>query len=143
VCEAQDVAHMVTALHQLYLQNHLEWNPGKDIGIIVPFRGQITMLRRQMDALGIPGYQDITIDTVERYQGSQRDIIIFCTVIHQRYQLEILSAPVESEGQLIDRKLNVAITRARKQFFLVGNGNLLCQAPDYAGLIHQIMQDNN
>lgn len=138
--EAQTVARMVASFHSLYQQNNLPWQPGKGIGIIVPFRGQITMLRRQMEALHIPDYQDITIDTVERYQGSQRDIIIFCTVIHQRYQLDILSAPVESDGQMIDRKLNVAITRARKQFFLVGNGNLLRQSPDYAGLIQQITQ---
>jgi ATP-dependent exoDNAse (exonuclease V) beta subunit len=41
------------------------------------------------------------------------------------YQLDQLAATVEDEGQLIDRKLNVALTRAKKQLFVVGNPALL------------------
>jgi len=136
--EARMVACMVAVLHQLHGLNGMPWEPSKRIGIIVPFRGQITMIRQQMEQLGIPQCGEITIDTVERYQGSQRDIILFSTVIRQRYQLDMLSTPVESEGTLIDRKLNVAVTRARKQFFLIGNRNLLSQSPDYAELMNSL-----
>ncbi|MBO7103639.1 MAG: hypothetical protein J6W02_08135, partial [Bacteroidaceae bacterium] len=77
----------------------------------------------------------ILIDTVERYQGSQKDIIIYGTTITRTYELDILSNLVEVEGKLIDRKLNVAITRARKQLFIIGNQPLLSRNPHYAKLI--------
>lgn len=107
----------------------------ESIGIIVPFRGQITLVRRALAEKNIEGYEDITIDTVERFQGSQRDIIIFSTTVAEPWQLELLSRPELIEGKPLDRKLNVAITRARHQFILVGDHALLRQALPYAELI--------
>lgn len=107
----------------------LDWH--HRLGIIVPFRGQITLIRRALAAQHIPEYEHITIDTVERFQGSQRDIIIFSTVVSAPWQLAILSQPVLVDGQLLDRKLNVALTRARQQFILVGNCHLLRTCPPY------------
>ena len=133
--EASVIAQIIEQLHNLSLANNLLWNPQKLIGIIVPFRGQITAIRHQLESLNIPKHQEITIDTVERFQGSQRDIIVFSTVIHKPWQLRILSCPVDCNGVLIDRKLNVAISRARKQFLLVGNLQLLRQADDYRKFI--------
>ena len=137
--EAREVALMVSELYQLTCINHQSWNPKTQVGIIVPFRGQIAMVRQALHQLVIPECNEVTIDTVERYQGSQRDVIIFSTVVSRHYQLEMLSDPVESEGLSIDRKLNVAITRSRKQFFLVGNLPLLRQAPDYRCLIEHAL----
>ena len=138
VREADEVAHIVLELHRLSQLNNQPWSPRRGIGIIVPFRGQITTVRQALRRLCIPEWETITIDTVERYQGSQRDIIIFSTVVRQRYQLDILSMPVVVDGKSADRKLNVAVTRSRKQFFLVGNLALLRHAPDYASLIAYI-----
>ena len=97
----------------------------------MPFRNQIALIRHELRKMDIPEADDITIDTVERYQGSQRDIIIYSTTISQRYQLDILSVPVRDGELWIDRKLNVAITRAKKQFFLTGNYDLLIQNDIY------------
>ena len=133
--EARIVAGLVGSIYQLCQLNQLPFNAAKRIGIIVPFRGQIAMIRKELSLLKIPEIQEITIDTVERFQGSQRDIIIFSATISQSYQLGILSAPVEIEGQLIDRKLNVALTRARKQLFITGNADLLSRNPLYKDLI--------
>ena len=138
--EAQKAAELVKTLYQLYLENHMEWDAGQHIGIIVPFRGQIAMTRKMLNETGIPDYSGITIDTVERYQGSQRDTIIYCITISQKYQMDMLSTPVETDGICIDRKLNVALTRARKQFFLIGNPLLLRQAEDYRKLLDYIQQ---
>lgn len=136
--EAQKAAEIVTTLYRLYRENDMEWKAGQNIGIIVPFRGQIAMTRKMLSQTDVPDFNNITIDTVERYQGSQRDIIIYCTTISQKYQVEMLSAPVETDGIRMDRKLNVALTRARKQFFLIGNPNLLRCADDYKELLDYI-----
>lgn len=135
--EATVTGQIVEALYRLHGQEK-DWNPARQIGIIVPFRGQIAMIRKELAARNLEGYEDITIDTVERYQGSQRDVILFSTTIRQPYQLEVLSTPVLTEGQWVDRKLNVAITRARKQFFITGNPHLLERSPAYSQLLDYI-----
>lgn len=133
--EARQTATLVKTIYELCQQNSLPFNAARRIGIIVPFRNQIAMIAHELSLLNIEGTGDITIDTVERYQGSQRDIIIFSTTISQPYQLDILSVSSFTDGQTIDRKLNVALTRARKQMFIVGNAHLLKQLPIYAQLI--------
>lgn len=134
-CEARQTAALVKAIHELCRQNNLPFNAARRIGIIVPFRNQIAMIANELALLDIEGTEEITIDTVERYQGSQRDIIIFSTTVSQRYQLDILSVSSITDGQTIDRKLNVALTRARKQMFIVGNAHLLNNLPIYKQLI--------
>lgn len=133
--EAHIVAQLVKTIHTLCQKNKLPFEPARRIGIIVPFRNQISMIAHELEKLHIEGTNAITIDTVERYQGSQRDIIIYSTTISQPYQLGILSVTTQADGQLIDRKLNVALTRARKQIFIIGNANLLCQNEIYRQLI--------
>jgi superfamily I DNA and/or RNA helicase len=110
-------------------------NAAKRIGVIVPFRNQIALIYKQLRELNIPEANEITIDTVERFQGSQRDIIIYSTTISRPYQLDILSVPIEDHGYMIDRKLNVALTRARKQMFILGNVEVLQRNELYAELI--------
>ena len=133
--EADIIARLVKAIHTLCLRKNVSFNAASRIGIIVPFRGQIAMIRKKLSEQEIPESDKITIDTVERYQGSQRDIILFSTTISQPYQVNILSAPTVVEGTEIDRKLNVAITRARKQFFLTGDTELLRYSPSYRMLM--------
>ena len=133
--EARIVAALVGSIYQLCLLNSLDFNPDKRIGIIVPFRGQIAMIRKELASLKIPQTNEIVIDTVERFQGSQRDIMIFSTTISQPYQLDILSTLTEIDGEIVDRKLNVALTRAKKQMFIVGNAHLLERNPLYKELI--------
>ena len=136
--EAEATVRLIRTLHALFHLNNEEENIGKRIGIIVPFRAQISMIRKKLLQTGLPGAEDLTIDTVERYQGSQRDVIIFSTTVSRYYQLSTLSDPVSTDGIRIDRKLNVALTRARKQFFLVGNAPLLRQADAYRELLEYL-----
>lgn len=134
--EARIIAQLVKATVSLYAKNHLPFNPAKQMGIIVPFRRQIAMVRSEVEKLLPELANTLVIDTVERYQGSQRDIIIYGTTITQRYELDILSNLTETPSGMIDRKLNVAITRARKQLFILGNEHLLKTNPLYHRLLN-------
>ena len=128
-------------LRRLYRQLGNNFDPQKSVGVIVPYRNQIAMIRKEIEKLGIPELEEISIDTVERYQGSQRDIILYSFTIQSRYQLDFLTANTFYEdGQPIDRKLNVAITRARKQLILIGNEQTLRQNQLFAELIDYIKE---
>jgi len=108
------------------------------IGIITPFRNQIALIRKQLQETEIPELSEITVDTVERFQGSQRDVIIYSFCIKTEEQLDFLPNWLEENGNLIDRKLNVALTRARKQLHIIGNEKLLKKNPLYNKLIEHI-----
>ena len=101
----------------------------KTLGIIVTYRHQIAAIREALP--------DVSIDTVERYQGSQRDVIIYDTGVTRQYQLDFLTSSTftDDEGQVVDRKLNVALTRARKQMLIVGRAEILRQNRLYCQLI--------
>jgi superfamily I DNA and/or RNA helicase len=110
--------------------------PQHTLGIIVPYRNQITAVRQAIAKHNITPLNDITIDTVERYQGSQRDIIIYGFTAHSASQLDFLTEQTFMEGDtLIDRKLNVVMTRARQHLFMVGNSTLLSTNKLFARLI--------
>ena len=121
--EARIVA---TLLAHIYRLTESRFDPNRTVGVIVPYRNQIAMIRKEIARLQLSALQDISIDTVERYQGSQRDIIIYSFTIQNFSQLNFLTANTFQEGNfLIDRKLNVALTRARKQLLLTGNPHIL------------------
>ena len=106
------------------------------IGVIVPYRNQITAIREAISRYDIPELNNITIDTVERYQGSQRDVIIYGFTVQYPYQLRFLtSSTFQEDGDTIDRRLNVALTRAKKKEIIVGNASLLNQDKVFGSLI--------
>ena len=136
--EARIIADL---LRRLYRQMSKDFDPQKSVGVIVPYRNQIAMIRKEIERLEIPALEGISIDTVERFQGSQRDVILYSFTIQSRYQLDFLTANTfYEEGQAIDRKLNVAITRARKQLILTGNESTLRQNQLFAELIDYIKE---
>ena len=132
-------AHIVADLLQrIYRQYGERFDTSRTVGVIVPYRNQIAMIRREIEALDIPALLDVSIDTVERYQGSQRDVIIYSFTVKRPYQLDFLTANCfEEDGHVIDRKLNVAMTRARKQLLMTGEERVLCQNPLFAELIRR------
>lgn len=121
--EARMIAAVVAAAERMAGPR---FDADRSVGVIVPYRNQIAAVRAALREEGVAAAADISIDTVERYQGSQRDVIVYGFTVQRRYQLDFLSANVFSEGGvLIDRKLNVALTRAREHLVLVGNARLL------------------
>lgn len=107
---------------------------GKDIGIIAPYVAQISLVTRLFttdpkflsrfeSVLGKPRLQDlrdITISTVDGFEGQEKDVIIFSTVRNNAHG---------HIGFLADRRrLNVGLTRAKRGLFIVGSINTLRQS---------------
>ena len=81
--------------------------PADSIGVISPFRAQVVLLRQLLEKTGV------TVDTVERFQGGERDVIVLSLV------------RARGSGFVFDdRRFNVAITRARRKLVLVGHPDL-------------------
>jgi Superfamily I DNA and RNA helicases and helicase subunits len=134
--KASEAAFVADLLRRIYRFYGERFDPQKTIGIIVPYRIEIGRIRHEIAKLKIPELLDISIDTVERYQGSQRDVIIYDFAINDNSQLQFITATCfEDGGHVIDRKLNVAMTRARKQLLMVGNAAILRQNEIFAALI--------
>lgn len=137
--EARIVADLVARIRRMAGS---AFSNEKTIGVIVPYRNQITMIRREMERRGLDCAADICIDTVERFQGSQRDVIICSLTVNNDAQLDFLTANCFDEnGRTIDRKLNVTLTRARRQMILTGNPEILSHNGVYAELMERIRHD--
>ena len=140
VDEARRVAALLRVVYeQAEGREKGSFHPYRTVGVIVPYRNQIAMIRKEIARLGIPELLAISIDTVERYQGSERDCIIYSFTIQRPYQLDFLTSNTfEEDGATIDRKLNVALTRAREQMFLIGNPELLKMNPVFREMMDEV-----
>ncbi|OAY84452.1 putative ATP-dependent helicase C29A10.10c [Ananas comosus] len=112
-----------------HLQKFLKANGGKkvSVGIITPYKLQLKCLQREFeDVLNSEEGKDIYINTVDAFQGQERDVIIMSCV----------RASNHGVGFVADiRRMNVALTRARRALWVVGNANALMQSDDWAALI--------
>lgn len=131
--EARLIARIVAEIHSLSPD---KFDPDRTVGVIVPYRNQIAAIRNELASLGTEALTDITIDTIERFQGSQRKYIIYGFTVSRHYQIDFLTNQTFTEGSnLIDRKLNVAMTRAEEHLLLVGNAPLLRSEFTFAHLL--------
>jgi DNA replication ATP-dependent helicase Dna2 len=119
--QAEVVRKLVLALRRAGL-------PAEEIGVIAPYRAQVAAIRQQ---LAQAGETQVTVDTVDRFQGAERRVIL----------LSFGGAPVEGTRRgghdfLADaQRLNVALTRAQRKLILVGNRARLEGAPLLRDLI--------
>ena len=132
-------AKQVVVICQKLYQESKGFNP-QSLGIITPYRNQIALIRKQLQETGISAFSEITVDTVERFQGSQRDTIIYSVCVKTEGQLEALPNWMEEKGKPIDRKLNVVLTRAKKQLHIIGNEKLLKKNGIYKKLLEHIAE---
>ena len=143
--EAKQTVDLLHSIYQMYKTNGRAFDHNS-VGIITPFRAQIVLIEQLIKSLGINELEKTTVDTVERYQGGQRAIIILCFSVQSLNRVSQIQSL--TTDQLVDRKLNVALTRARQQLFLVGNVKILSKAPhlkelvQYCNLNKMIYQNN-
>ena len=130
--EARMAADLAKEVWKQYGEN---FSSAHTLGIITSYRSQIALIRNELERLNIPQLLDISVDTVERYQGSERDVIIYSFSINYLHQLAYLPNVIEENGKQIDRKLNVVLTRARKQMYILGVPEILHNNPIYHKMI--------
>jgi len=103
-----------------------------DIGIISPYRQQCTKIRQWLTS---KGWSDITVGTVENFQGGERDVIVVSTVRSKRTD-ELNRDMKFSIGFLGSfRRTNVAISRAKALLIVIGNLKLLGQDNTWSGVL--------
>jgi DNA replication ATP-dependent helicase Dna2 len=110
--EADRVADVVDA----YLDAGLDTDA---IGVIAPFRAQVAEIDRRVPAA-------VAVDTVDRFQGSSKDVIVVSFVASGA-----LDSPIFEDY----RRVNVALTRARHALVLVGDASALASDPVYARML--------
>ena len=103
-----------------------------DVGIISPYRAQVQYLHRQIKKKewAKPYRQLISVNTVDGFQGQERDIIL----------ISLVRANDDGQiGFLRDlRRMNVAITRARMKLIILGDASTMTQHPFYRKLYNYI-----
>lgn len=107
-----------------------------DIGLISPYKAQVQYLKQMIrkDRFFHPFRHLITVNTVDGFQGQERDIIII-SLVRANENGEI--------GFLRDlRRMNVAITRARMKLIILGDASTLAHHPFYRKLFEYIKSTN-
>ena len=103
-----------------------------DVGIISPYRAQVQYLRRLLKKREFfkPYRSLISVNTVDGFQGQERDIIL----------ISLVRANDEGQiGFLRDlRRMNVAITRARMKLIILGDASTMTRHPFYKRLYDYI-----
>lgn len=110
----------------------------KNLGVISPFKLQCNKIRQYLPH---NLRELITIDTVERYQGSQRDFIIISMAVNTSILLE--KAISKNIDNTVDRKLNVALTRAKEYLIMLGNREILSKNSIYQKFINYCISKNS
>lgn len=136
-----DVAHEGQSPHNQARHNKLEAEAVVDtvaallessdepasIGVVSPFRAQVYLIRQLLADRLDKRAGGVDVDTVERFQGSERDSILVSLV------------KTERAGDFLadERRLNVTLTRARKKLIVFGSRACLELNPLYRRLIEQ------
>ncbi len=112
--------------HRRILEEHV------DVGLISPYKAQVQYLRQRIksDSFFKPYRHLITVNTVDGFQGQERDVIII-SLVRANENGEI--------GFLRDlRRMNVAMTRARMKLMVMGDASTLTRHPFYRKLYESI-----
>lgn len=97
------------------------------VGVISPYRGQVKHIAEQLDAMQALPFGSLDVNTVDSFQGSECDVILISLV---------RSNSESAIGFLADtRRMNVALTRARKRLIVIGDGSTVASHPFYKRML--------
>lgn len=114
---------------------HKEMYTGINIGIISPYAEQVRYIRSKIDEDTDLKALDIEVNSIDGFQGQEKDAILIS--LTRSNDMGII-------GFLADyRRLNVAMTRARKKLVIVGDGATLSSNELYLNLIEHVEQNGH
>ncbi|MFT3739237.1 MAG: AAA domain-containing protein [Breznakibacter sp.] len=97
------------------------------IGIISPYKAQTVLLKEMLNGSALEEENSLSINTVDSFQGQERDVI---------YISLVRSNEKGTIGFLNDiRRMNVAMTRARKKLVVIGDSATMGNHPFYGSLL--------
>lgn len=111
-------AEMIAEFVEEFIKNGIDPN---EIAVITPFRAQCRQIKNTLAGLAIYDHikDKIFVDTIERIQGQERDIVIYSLATS-----DPLKAEQRADFFYNPNRFNVALTRARKKRIVIGNKNL-------------------
>ncbi len=122
--EAKYIAYIVS----LFIRNGVK---ASSIGVITPYVKQKLLIKEFLKDIKI---KDVEVDTVHKFQGREKDIIIMSFARSKKYSFPQYKLKFIENETLV----NVAITRAKKKLILVGNSKTLCQSKLLSKVINKI-----
>ena len=130
-CENSKEAELVCKLVNMLKDEGISSN---EIGVITPYRRHKINIKTQLKEIA----PKVDVDTVYRFQGREKDVIIltFCNSKLGRlkpFLRKFIARPTQ---------VNVAITRARKKLFIVGNSKTLKESKLLWKIIHLVGEEN-
>lgn len=114
--EAEKIAEILDLIRNIAKEKNSFTH--ETVGVITPYRAQIAEIYGLLDD---ELREMVTVDTVERYQGSEREIILISMAINHPAQMKNL----QGNAIEVDKKLNVALSRAKEQLVMIGNEAIL------------------
>jgi len=120
------IERIIQIISSKYSKQEIE----EKVGIISTFRKQVSEIKKR-----ISDY-NIRIDTVERFQGSERDIVIISLAVNHVFEINSIISPALIDGVIVDRKLNVSLTRAKTNIIIIGVASVLSTNQIYNNLIN-------
>ncbi|XP_058462703.1 DNA replication ATP-dependent helicase/nuclease DNA2 isoform X2 [Malaya genurostris] len=141
-CEAAITLYIIMAL----IESGLE---GSSIGVIAPYRAQVELLRYYLQLLRklyenenetLSRNLDIEVNTVDQYQGKDKDVILYSCTRSSNPDMPNQTDTTTSDYEILqdNRRLTVAITRAKKKLIIIGDAQSLEAYAPFKNLFQSI-----
>ncbi|XP_065864126.1 uncharacterized protein [Euphorbia lathyris] len=132
-CEAEAAVEVI----RFYKKRHPSEFEAKRIGIITPYKSQLSVLRsRFSSAFGSTVIANMEFNTIDGFQGREVDILILSTVRAAESSTHVNGFNSSSIGFVADiRRMNVALTRAKLSLWIFGNARTLLGNYNWAALV--------
>jgi senataxin len=149
--EAMIIVELISKLQQIVSTNDQSWYGSDRIRVITFYQAQVTCIQRCLEERGLGN--TVVVATVDSSQGCEADIVLIsfvrsqggCTDAWDESSLSLTqsSTRMYTAGFLTDdRRMNVALTRAKYQLICVGNVQNFDQIPN-ADTLHQLAKNAN
>ena len=146
----EEAAFAIELAHQLLKANPVLKRGGPKVAIISPYRAQVSVIRRKLEKKfgGMHNYgQTVEVLSIDNSQGCEKDVVIFSLVraplndmFHILKKASASNANNKRRRNLLgfvadERRINVALTRAKCSMFVLGNAKAMKTDPNWGALV--------